>query len=187
MYSTVDELEEYTGKSFENSRAESTIKYVSKFIDSYTGRIFSSVSDVSEETRKYHVYGGTIFVDDLAEVTKVEAKQSRGDDYIELEEDDDYDIFPLNAGNKEPITSIMLFDNYYRGRVTGKFTYAQETPKDIVLATIELADVMLSGATDKRAVKSRKMADFSISYDSGRTMDVERILMLLSTYKKQEV
>lgn len=103
---TIDKIESYLlitiDADFE-PKVQEFIKAVTAYIERYTGRKFSVDSTAS--TRIYDGDGtNEVYIDDAAEITKVEVSYGAGSDFTEIT---DYYTYPSNA---KPISTPTEID-----------------------------------------------------------------------------
>lgn len=182
---TKSELEQYTGLSIDDGLEtffETVVGGVAKYIKNVTGRNFEIPDPDSDQTRYYNGNGGIrISIDDLRELTSLVV------DDVELEENVDFYLYPLNAeaegkpyeyielvqpstrlnvNSRISSTAPYIFTDAQRNVVvTGKFGFTP--PDDIKLVAMKICAGIIKeniADADVREVTSESLGEYNVSY-----------------------
>ena len=201
-------IEKYMGLTIDSGLdafIASLISGAEKYIDKYCGgrhfakRWFEDADD--DRTFRYDGNDNTkIAIDDLRELTSLTV------DDIELTEDKDFHLYPLNADEYDmpfewieliqPETRLLnvnsrlssappyIFDKGQRTIViVGKFGFSTSVPEDIELAALKIVGGIIKenvGDADLREVTQESLGDYSASYakikDTANRLGVDEFL-----------
>jgi len=201
-YTTVQKVKDLVpeGVDSSDSTIETWIEGVEDMIEQMTNRVF-----IAEQSSSPRLYDGdntnTLIIEDAVEVTKVEVGlDSYGGNFLEIDQSgaDRYFEQPTNARDKDkPITMIKLNarnfpDGTQNNRITARWGYSDEVPKDIEFAT----SVIVVGIINKYEkseggeVESESIGNYSVSYSSGSGNDwgdFEQAKKTIEKYKRQYI
>jgi len=175
---TLTELENRLNKTFESGEAmviENTIiPAITKFIENYTGRIFTELNSGS-----YWYYGTgkrELEIDEFTTITKVEAYDS--DDLVE--EITNYELLPFNESYKNRIRNLNGLFSSYKYKITGKKGYSITPPLDLKLIALELVSELQN---TKGGLKRESIEQYS--YEIGSIINDNPVIReTLGHYKK---
>jgi len=203
MYVTKSEVEQYMGLAIDDTLTTfitTVTSFAKQFIENFTGREFEVAEE--DEERKFDGNGRTkLVVDDIFELTSLVV------DGVELTEDEDFLLYPLNETAKEWIELIQpetrlnvnsrlnsaspyIFDKGQANVViTGRFGYSETPPEAIKMAALKIIGGVIReniGDDDLKEVKQETLGEYSVSYatvkETANRLGVED---LLQQYVKQ--
>lgn len=163
---------------------EEYIEAVTAFIERYTGRKFTAVTEETEaEPRIYDGTGNSeLFIDDAVEITEVKINDT-------VLEDADFRLYPAN---RLPKTRIILpYKKFYEGAqnitITAKWGYGENIPADLAFAaTVMTAGIVNSQNIDEKDVQSETIGRYSVTYKTGSTQqhDFQNAKTILKLYRR---
>jgi hypothetical protein len=184
---TIEKIEDYLlieiDPSFE-PKVQLFINAVTAYIEKYTGRTFTPVTEETEATAL--TYDGNnedeLFIDDAVEVTEVKI----GDEVLDETE---YFVYPSNS---LPKTRIKLpYRYFYLGNqnitVTAKWGFGDAIPEDLSFAaTVMVAGIINSQDTGEQEVQSETIGRYSVTYKTGSSQasDFATAKEILKMYKR---
>ena len=185
MYTTITKVENYLLTEIDlsfQSQVEDWIEAVSKDIDNYTQRSFTSTT----ETRYFDGNNKReMRIDDALAITTLElSSEYYGNTFTEEE---DYITIPAN---ELPITRIHLKDNwFYNGiqnvKITADWGYSATTPSDIEFAATVLVGAIINNQMNNDAKESESIGDYKVSFtDNKQEKDYQRAINILDSYKR---
>lgn len=134
---TITDVENRLNKKFETGEANLItnliIPAVVKFIENYTGRIFTELSSST-----YWYYGNgkkDLDIDEFTVITKIEAFDR---DNSLISQVTDYELLPLNGSYKNRVRNLEGSFSSYKYKITGKKGYSVTPPADIKFVALEL-------------------------------------------------
>jgi len=142
------------------------IDSVTAYIEKYTGRTFTPITEETEATEKIYdgSNSGELFIDDAVEIESIVV------DGEELEETD-YKLYPANG---LPKTRIIMPYRIFREDaqnvvVNAKWGYGEAVPADLEFAaTLLVADMInASNTTGAGDVVSESIGRYSVTYSTG--------------------
>jgi hypothetical protein len=199
-YTTKTKIENYTLTEIDisfNDQIDTWIEAIENYIDKVTGRNF--IADTSASERLFNGNGSrNLPIDDCISVTKVEkGNNSYGDSFREIDEEvaGGYYLLPENYSEKGlPIDMIHLRGSLWNKglknhRITAKWGYSEEVPKDIEFATTVFVNGIINKTNvTKGDISSEKIGDYSVSYKSEKEKsDYIRALEILEKYKSYQL
>lgn len=195
-YSNEEKVEDYLTIDIDSSFSSRIIEWaesVDKYIDNYTGKSFSEIS----ESRYFDGSGSReLDVDDFVSISEVLILNYEDDDTMyALSEGkgNDYVTFPYNETPKYRLilTPASTIGGWLKGdrriKITATWGHQSSIPSDIVLA----ATMLLAGIIEKGlkggTVKSESLGDYSVTFkdldDISSTMGVKDILSHYKIYE----
>lgn len=197
MYTDQTRVESYLQRELteeEVSLLAEVVESVSSFIDSYTGRHWSSVGedDESEEVLTSRFYDGNgkreLFIDDFTNIESIKFTDNEGGLLLELTDDTKWVTYPLNAAVNSSIKLRTM--NFPSGvaniEVSADFR-GVEPPKGVIMACTGLVSNFLANSGDiSDTKKSESIEGYSYTLmDSSNLEDNEKsLLKKLDHYKK---
>lgn len=217
MYVSHNEIKRYGGVNYNSdtdSFIETIIESVTNYIEKNCGddrfgkRVFEAPSVDSNVIRYFNGNGKPkLYIGDLKELNTFT------NDNVELTEDEDFYLYPLNAGDrKEPSTWVELvqpetrlnansrvdnsnpyiFETAQKNiEISGKWRYSDIPPADIKLSALKLVVGVMKeniGDGDIRETKNVKLGDLSISYqDVSKVAHALSVGQILNGYKRKDI
>ena len=212
-YVTKDEVKKYLGVNFTSGLdtfVDKVISATEKYVERYCGedkfgkRVFVAPDPDVASTRYFNGNGDTrLYVGDLQEITSLVV------DGVELVEDEDYMLYPLNPNDGEayqwielvqPVTRIntnsrlgsapYIFEvGQANVEVEGKWYFTETPPDDVQLAVLKLVGGVIKeniSDADVHEKKSESIGDYSVSYqDVSKIAHALKINDLLDPYKRK--
>ena len=199
-YTTEELIENYMLQDIDPTYStfiDGTIEGVETTIDQITGRNFKADEDAT--ARLFSGDGSkSLAIDDTIEITLVEVGlDDYGGSFITVGNTGSNRYFtePANhAAIGKPVTKLILRDRHFMSgvqnhRITGKWGYSAEGPKDIEFAaTVFVAGILNQNRKGGDQVKSERIGNYQVTYntDNGRDSwgDFERAMEILDSYKR---
>jgi hypothetical protein len=174
MLTTEEKIEQYLQINIDDSISayvSDWIKWVSNYIETYTGTTFGSTNS----TRYFDVKtsGPQLFIDDLTSVTSVELLDQDGDTSFTLTENDDFWLYPLNRETKNEIR-LNPYGDYpnfpyigsKRVKVIGSFGVGTTVPGQIeMVATQMVGDLIKQSCGEAKGKKSEQLGEYSVTFE----------------------
>ena len=173
-YTTEAKIEQYLQISIDDSISASVtdwIKWVSAYIDLFTGTTFES----AVATKYYDVKESTsqLFIDNCTAITSIQLLDVDGDVEDTLTENSDFWMYPLNDATKNEVRldPYGLYASFpYIGskkvKVTGTFGTGATTPPEIeMVATQMVGDIINQSTSKARGKKSETLGEYSVTFE----------------------
>jgi len=185
MYTTITKVENYLITNIDlgfQSQVEDYIEAVTRDIDNYTKRSFTSTTETryfdGDNTREMRI-------DDALAITTLElSSEYYGDTF---NEETDYITIPAN---ELPITRIHLKDNwFYNGiqnvKITADWGYSSTTPEDIEFAATVMVGMIINHQMNNDGKTGESIGDYKVSFgDNKQEKDYQKAISILDSYKR---
>ena len=163
------------------------IENAENYIDKKTGRNF--IADTIPLERSYDGDGTSeLLIDDCVSIEKIEIKTTSGDIiYNNLQPGIDYFLEPANEIPKQSIRLKGIFPKGIQNiKITAKWGYSEEVPKDIKFATTVLVANIVSYSNQSNGeIQSLNVGSYSVSFkDQEKRDDFEKVEEILDSYVK---
>lgn len=186
-YCTVEDVENYVGLDVAagfQSQIESWIEGISNLISLKTSREW--LADTAANERFFDGNGmQSMEVDEFIEVSNVYTGDAFGENFTE---ETSYITYPHNTTVKDTIVlKDSLFPSFIKSvKINAKWGYAVTVPEDIKFATVVLvAGIILSQTNQDQEVKSEKIGNYSVSYETdAQKSDYENALQTILYRRK---
>ena len=181
MYTTQERVESYLKRSLTDEEVElldSTISYLSSFIDGYTGRSWLEVDSTDDPEATVRVFDGNgkreLFVDDFTSVESITLLDGNGNTISEFVTDTDWILYPLNKSVYESIRLRSYYFPYGSATVSIEAVWGSgDVPVDIVMVCTALVGNYLSGMGDDGKYAKESIEGYSYELKSGTLIDSE--------------
>jgi hypothetical protein len=195
VYTTEERIEAYLNRdlnSNEDVLVDELIVYISSFIDSFTNRSWLDVdNDDYASASEERLYDGNgkreIFIDDFSELEQVELLDSQGSVYVDLTDEDDWILSPLNNTTKQSIylRNYRFPNGPGRIRITAVFN-SGNLPDDVIMVATALASKFFERAASSGIYKRESIEGYTYELMTGKELDEDTSLFLntLGKWKK---
>lgn len=174
-YTSEQKIEQYLQVNIDDSIAsfvEDWIRWVSKYIDRYTGTTFEATA----QTYYYDTRNGQsqLFIDDCVSVSSVQILDENGDNEDTLTENSDFWLYPLNKTTKNEIRldpygkyPTFPYSGSKRVKIVGNFGVESTVPADIeMVATQMVGDIIKQSSGEAKVITAETLGDRSVTYSN---------------------
>lgn len=202
MYTNQSRIEAYLKRSLTSAELinlDETIEYLSAFIENYTGRTWSPLSDdpsyETDDEPSVRVFDGNngkeLWIDDCKTISKIELLDSSGSVSSTYSLTTDFITYPLNKTIVESV--VLRTTRFPKGRANVAITAiwgGGTVPSAIVMVCTALVADFLSDSGDEAndfVKESIEGYSYELAQGTDRTESQSKLMVTLDKYKKESL